>query len=87
MNRTLTESTRSMLSHAGDRVGAVYIKGAALDDSSIHGSKHVITITPPVPRRAGWSNDETSVFYVRFGSSEQATEVSSVHTLVQILLH
>ncbi|XP_065909607.1 uncharacterized protein [Dysidea avara] len=55
-------------------LGAVYIRGAALDGISMNGSKHVITITPPVPRRAGWSNDETSVFYIKFGSDTEAAE-------------
>jgi len=41
-------------------------------------SKHVIIIAPPVPRRAGWSDDETSVFYVKFSSDTEATEVSKM---------
>ena len=37
-----------------------------------------MTITPPVPRRPGWSNDETSVLYVKFSSEAEATEVSTI---------
>ena len=51
-------------------LGAFYIKGAALDDCSIHGSNFVTMITPPVPRRAGLSNDEIlyQFFNMKFGS-------------------
>jgi len=60
-------------------LGAVYIRGAALDYvTSMNRSKHVMTITPPVPRRPGWSNDETSVLYVKFSSEAEATEVSTI---------
>ena len=55
-----------------------YIRGAVLDDCSIHGSNFVTMIIPPVPRRAGWNNDEISVFYVKLGNGNQAAEVSSM---------
>jgi len=35
-------------------------------------------IIPPVPRRAGWNNDEISAFYVKLGNGNQAAEVSSM---------
>jgi len=57
-------------------LGAAYIRGAAIDQTSMKGSKHVIVITPPVARRAGWKDDETSVFYVKCKDQNEATDVS-----------
>ena len=56
-------------------LGAAYIRGAAIDTSSMKGSKNVIVITPPVARRAGWKDDETSVFYIKCKNEAELTDV------------
>ncbi|XP_065883518.1 uncharacterized protein [Dysidea avara] len=55
-------------------LGAIYIRGAAIDEDTVKGSKNVIIITPPVPRRVGMRDDETSVFYIKCSSVQQRTE-------------
>ena len=58
-------------------LGAVYIRGAAIEEEKVKGCKNVLIITPPVPRRAGWKDDETSVFYINFKTAALKAEVSS----------
>ncbi|XP_065883515.1 uncharacterized protein [Dysidea avara] len=55
-------------------LGAIYIRGAAIDEDTVKGSKNAIIITPPVPRRVGMRDDETSVFYIKCSSAQQRTE-------------
>lgn len=57
-------------------LGAAYVRGAAIDTTNMKGSKHVIVITPPVARRAGWKDDETSVFYIKCKDEAEVTDVS-----------
>ena len=56
--------------------GAIYIRGAAVNEEKVKGSNTVIMITPPVPRRADWKDDETSIFYIKCESKIQQHEVS-----------
>lgn len=55
-------------------LGAVYIRGAAIEQEKIKGCKNVLVITPPVPRRVGWKDDETSVFYINFKTAALRSE-------------
>ena len=57
-------------------LGAAYIRGAAIDDTTMKGSRNVIVITPAVARRAGWKDDETSVFYIKCKNGAELTDVS-----------
>ena len=57
-------------------LGAVYIRGAAIEEEKVKGSKHVLVITPPVPRRAGWKDDETSIFHINCKTAALQSEVS-----------
>lgn len=57
-------------------LGAVYIRGAAIEQEKIKGCKNVLVITPPVPRRVGWKDDETSIFYINFKTAALRSEVS-----------
>lgn len=57
-------------------LGAAYVRGAAIDTTKMKGSRHVIVITPPVARRAGWKDDETSVFYIKCKDETEVTDVS-----------
>ena len=59
-----------------DVLGAAYIRGAAIDKTTMKGSRNVIVITPPVARRPGWKDDETSVFYVKCKNEAELTDVS-----------
>ena len=69
-------------------LGAAYIRGAAIDTTTMKGSKHVIVITPPVARRAGWKDDETSVFYIKCRDEAEVTDVSyKIPPLVVLLYH
>jgi len=56
--------------------GAIYIRGAAINEEKVKGSNKVIVITPPVPRRADWKDDETSIFYIKCDSKMQRHAVS-----------
>jgi hypothetical protein len=47
-------------------LGAIYLKHAIVEKTSLPFAKLVLSITPPVPRRKGWRSDETSIFYIRF---------------------
>ncbi|XP_065883520.1 uncharacterized protein [Dysidea avara] len=59
-------------------LGAIYIRGAAIDEDTVKGSNNVIIITPQVPRRVGMRDDETSVFYIKCSSVQQRTELSKI---------
>lgn len=57
-------------------LGAAYVRGAAIDTTSMKGSKHVIVITPPVARRVDWKDDETSVYYIKCKNEAEVADVS-----------
>ena len=48
---------------------------AIVEKTSLPFAKRILSITPPVPRRKGWSNDESCIFYIRFRTSEGIDEV------------
>ena len=48
---------------------------AIVEKTSLPFAKTVLSITPPVPRRKGWRDDETSIFYIRFRTVEGRNEV------------
>ena len=49
---------------------------AIVQKVSLPFANRVISIMPPVPRRIGWKDDETSVFYIKFKTEEGRDEVS-----------
>lgn len=51
------------------------IPDAMVEKISLPFAKRVLSITPPVPRRKGWENDESSVFHIRFKTEEGRNEV------------
>ena len=50
-----------------------------MEKTSLPFAKRVLSITPPVPRRKGWKNDETCMFYIRFRTQEGRDEVGRVY--------
>lgn len=49
---------------------------AIIEKVSLPFAKIVLKITPPVPRRRGWEDDEEScVFHIRFQTEEGRNEV------------
>ena len=64
----------------------MHITDAIVEKTSLPFAKRVLSISPPVPRRKGWHNDETSVFHIRFRTEEGRDEVSQNFTSSQNLI-
>ena len=58
---------------------------AIIEKASMPFAKLVLKITPPVPRRKGWDdNDESCVFHIKFKTEEGRSEVIFVCDLARI---
>ena len=54
---------------------------AIIEKTSIALAKHVLKISPPVPRRKGWedTDDETGIFYIKFKTGDGRDEVRATY--------
>lgn len=57
-------------------LGAIYLKNAIIEKTSLPFAKYVMKISPPVPRRKGWedTDEQTGIFYIKFKTSEGRDE-------------
>lgn len=61
--------------HKAPVLGAIYLHNSIIERVSMTFAKYVIKITPPVPRRRGWEeDDDSSVFHIKFKTHEGREE-------------
>jgi hypothetical protein len=63
-------------------LGAIFVKNAIIEKSSMPFATYVLSVSPIVKRRVNWEgDDESSIFYLKFKSEEDRIEVSANKTI------